>query len=61
VAFGRGLDRDALLEQLDGVFHLAIAQARWAYGFSVSPDERWILYAQPEPTTTDLMLVENFH
>ena len=27
VAFGRGLDRDALLEQLDGLFHLAIAQA----------------------------------
>ncbi len=30
------------------------------YGFSVSPDERWILYTQAAKKTTDLMLVENF-
>lgn len=31
------------------------------WGFSVSPDERWILYAQlDEAWTGDLMLVENF-
>jgi Tol biopolymer transport system component len=30
------------------------------YGFSVSPDERWILYPQADHLTSDLMLVENF-
>ena len=29
------------------------------WGFSVSPDERWFLYAQQE-TELDIMLVENF-
>jgi hypothetical protein len=30
------------------------------WGFSVSPDERWILYTQADHLTSDLMLVENF-
>jgi hypothetical protein len=30
------------------------------WGFSVSPDERWILYDQTDHLTSDLMLVENF-
>ena len=31
------------------------------YGFTVSPDERWILYPQvDQEMTADLMLVENF-
>ncbi len=30
------------------------------YGFSVSPDERWILYPQVDHQGSDLMLVENF-
>lgn len=29
-------------------------------GFSVSPDGRWILYAQPDIVASDIMLVENF-
>ena len=31
-----------------------------AWGFSVSPDGRWLLYAQYAPRGSDLMLVENF-
>ncbi len=31
-----------------------------AYGFSVSPDCRWLLYAQYEPFGGDLWMVENF-
>ena len=31
-----------------------------AYGFSVSPDGRWLLYSQYEQNGADLMLVENF-
>ena len=31
-----------------------------AYGFSVSPDERWILYPQIDHQGSDLMLVKNF-
>ncbi len=31
-----------------------------AYGFSVSPDGRWLLYSQYELNGADLMLVENF-
>jgi Tol biopolymer transport system component/DNA-binding winged helix-turn-helix (wHTH) protein len=31
-----------------------------AYGFSVSPDGRWLLYPLYEPKGADLMLVENF-
>jgi len=30
------------------------------YGFSASPDERWILYTQGYVEPDDLMLVENF-
>ena len=30
------------------------------YGFSVSPDERWILYSQMDHRYSDLMLVKNF-
>jgi hypothetical protein len=30
------------------------------YGFSVSPDERWILYPQQDHRGRDVMLVENF-
>jgi len=29
-------------------------------GITVSPDERWLLYAQVDYDVTDLMLVENF-
>ena len=31
-----------------------------AYGSSVSPDGRWLLYSQYEQKGADLMLVENF-
>jgi Tol biopolymer transport system component len=31
-----------------------------AWGSSVSPDGRWLLYSQYEPNGADLMLVENF-
>ncbi len=30
------------------------------YGFSVSPDGRWLLYSAFESRGSDLMLVENF-
>ncbi len=29
-------------------------------GTSVSPDGRWLIYAQAEPMNTDIMLIENF-
>jgi hypothetical protein len=29
-------------------------------GFSVSPDGRWILYAQRDTVASDIILVENF-
>jgi hypothetical protein len=29
-------------------------------GLSVSPDRRWIRYAQPDQSISDIMLVENF-
>jgi hypothetical protein len=29
-------------------------------GLTVSPDRRWILYAQADQAGSDLMLVENF-
>jgi len=32
-----------------------------AYGSSVSPDGRWLLYSQYEPQGSDLWMVENFH
>ena len=35
--------------------------APWFGGLSVSPDRRWLLYSRIEETTSDLMLVENFH
>jgi len=31
-----------------------------AFGFSVSPDRRWLLYSQYEPKGADLMMVEDF-
>jgi hypothetical protein len=31
------------------------------YGFSLSPDEHWLLYTQYEGRGSNLMLVENFH
>jgi Tol biopolymer transport system component/DNA-binding winged helix-turn-helix (wHTH) protein len=30
-------------------------------GFAVSPDRRWILYTQPDPISSDIMLVEDFY
>jgi hypothetical protein len=30
-------------------------------GFWVSPDGRWLLYAQVDEDTAHIMLVENFH
>jgi Tol biopolymer transport system component/DNA-binding winged helix-turn-helix (wHTH) protein len=33
---------------------------RWNPGLDVSPDGRWILYAQPEYKQSSIMLVENF-
>jgi Tol biopolymer transport system component len=30
------------------------------WGFSISPDERWLLYAQYDSVGSDLMLIENF-
>jgi hypothetical protein len=39
---------------------LAQLSGRAAYGFSVSPDGRWLLYSQYEQKGADLMLVENF-
>jgi Tol biopolymer transport system component/predicted Ser/Thr protein kinase len=33
---------------------------RWNPGFAVSPDGRWILYAQADQAGSDIMLVENF-
>ncbi len=39
---------------------LAKLSAESAYGLSVSPDGRWLLYSQHEPIGMDLMLVEGF-
>ena len=33
----------------------------WVSGLAISPDDKWILYSQLEDSTSDLMLVENFH
>jgi Tol biopolymer transport system component len=33
---------------------------RWVSGLAVSPDGRWLLYAQIERDTSNIMLVENF-
>jgi len=33
---------------------------RWVPGLAVSPDRRWLLYAQIERNTSSIMLVENF-
>jgi hypothetical protein len=30
------------------------------WGFSVSPDRRWILYTQIDQSSSDIMLMENF-
>ena len=35
--------------------------AHWVGGISVSPDGKWLLYSRIDETTSDLMLVENFH
>jgi hypothetical protein len=43
------------------VKQIAGIQKQPLYGFSVSPDERCILYTQVDQTGSDLMLVENFH
>jgi Tol biopolymer transport system component len=43
------------------VKQIAELQKTPMYGFSVSPDERWILYTQLDQAGSDLMLVENFH
>ena len=40
--------------------HIATTQLRVLYGFTVSPDEHWILYTGRPPLRSDLMLVENF-
>jgi Tol biopolymer transport system component/DNA-binding winged helix-turn-helix (wHTH) protein len=40
---------------------IAVTDKPMAAGFSVSPDGRWILYAQIDQLSSDLMLVENFH
>jgi hypothetical protein len=34
--------------------------ARWCAGFAISPDGRWLLYAQVDLSGSDIMLVENF-
>jgi hypothetical protein len=34
--------------------------AHWP-GLAISPDGRWILYAQVDHHSSDIMLVENFH
>ena len=39
---------------------VATVKGDMAYGFSVSPDSRWLLYAAYGPSSSDLMLVENF-
>jgi hypothetical protein len=41
--------------------HIATTQGYVGYGFTVSPDEQWILSNQAEGSgRSDLMLVENF-
>ena len=35
--------------------------AGWMPGFPVSPDGRWLLFAQTDEISSDLMLVENWH
>ena len=39
---------------------IAVVEKPSAFGFSVSPDQRSILYTQLEHATADLMLVEGF-
>ena len=62
---GRELQKENTIEFLDAKTRkrrtLAVTHKLVGYGFAVSPDERWILYAQvDQEMTADLMLVENF-
>ncbi len=40
--------------------HIATIRFPVQYGFTVSPDERWILFTAMTNFRSDLMLVENF-
>jgi len=51
----------SLLACNDEADPLGNTSAMRTWGFSVSPDGRWLLYAQFEPRGSDLMVVENFH
>lgn len=37
------------------------SQSNFWDGMSISPDGRWILLSKEEPSSSDIMLVENFH
>jgi hypothetical protein len=39
---------------------IASIEAGVYHGFTVSPDERWLLYAPPAPGGSNVILVENF-
>jgi|SRR6185436_288268 len=47
------------LLQLRGCRALAHV-GRSSFGFTVSPDRKWVLYTQTNPEGSDLSLVENF-
>jgi len=52
---------ESLLACNDEADPLGNTSAMRTWGFSVSPDGRWLLYAQFEPRGSDLLVVENFH